>query len=419
MTPVTTGPANWLRDEALRPVWAVARDRLERNGVQPSGTVTVAGLDRSGRHALSGLLGRPVLRDQVRVDLASLDVVLRERSGVGGLVGVLETLGGPVRNRVAERSSSAAAREAPYAAVRAWLASRPEVAAAPWLETWLAGVRRSGVLSRLERSHAATQLVRALEVADGLTAGTTAAGPVARTELAARCTGDAHALDEGSVLAVLVVRALAAASDEPLPVTASARRALWECYGVSADSVSSTCLVLGIRPAGSTPVARRLRDAADAGDPVHLTGWDMGRDSLEVDPAASVLVCENPRVLEAVAEAYGGTMPAVCSAGMPGLVAMEVLRRLAAGGAALHYHGDFDWPGIAIANRLMDQVSVRPWHMTAGDYVAGVRADGPPLLGSPTNALWDPALAPAMRVHRVAVHEESVLDVLVAGLPAG
>lgn len=409
---MTAGPADWLRDEALGPVWAVARERLERNGVQPSGTVTVAGLDRSGRHALSGLLGRPVLRDRVRVDLAGLDAVLRERSGVGGLVGVLETLGGPVRNRVAERSSSAAAREAPYAAVRAWLASRPEVAAAPWLEAWLAGVRRSGVLSRLESSLAATQLVRALEVAAGLTVGTDAR-PVARTELAARGTGDAHALDDGSVLGVLVVRALAAASDDPVPVTASARRALWERYGVSADSVSSTCLVLGIRPGGGTPVARRLRDAADAGDPVHLTAWDVARDDLTVPPGTPVLVCENPRVLEAVAEAYGGMVPVVCSAGMPGLVAMEVLRRLAAGGVILRYHGDFDWPGLAITNRLVVQAGVRPWRMTAADYLAAARPDGPPLVGVPVEATWDPGLASAMRRRGVVVHEEAVLDSLV------
>lgn len=410
--PVTADTADWLRDEALAPVWAVARERLERNGVQPSGTVTVAGLDRPGRHALSGLLGRPVLRDRVRVDLSALDAVLRERSGVGGLVRVLETLGGPVRNRAAERSSSAAAREAPYVAARAWLAAHPEMAAAPWVDEWLRGIRRSGALTRLEGSLAATQLVRALDVAAGLTAGT-AAGPVARTELAARSAGDAHALDDGSALGVLVVRALAAASGEPVPATASARRDLWERYGVSADAVSSTCLVLGVRPGGSTPVARRLRGAADAGDPVHLTAWDLARDDLKVTPATPVLVCENPRVLEAMAEAYGGTVPVVCSAGMPGLVAMEVLRRLAASGATLRYHGDFDWPGVAITNRLVAQAGVRPWRMTAADYLAAVRPDGPPLVGLPVEATWDPGLAAAMRRRGVVVHEEAVLDSLV------
>lgn len=410
-------PGAWLRDSALLPVWAAARVRLESNGVQPLGAVTVAGLDRDARHAVAGLLGRPVPRERTRIDLAALDTTLRERSGVGGLVAVLECLAGPVRNRAAERSARAAGREAPYIQARAWLADRPEIAARGWVEEWLSGVRRSGILSRLPSERlAGDTLARALDLAAMMIVDDEPA-VVSRTELAARSTGDAHGLDDGSVLAQLVLRALAVAAEETPPATVAARRALWERYGVNADLVSSTCLVLGMRAEGDSPMAGRLRLAADAGDPVHLTAWDLARSTGEAWPGTWVLVCENPRVLEAVAQARGGSVAMVCTSGMPGLVALEVLRRLAASGAELAYHGDFDWPGVAIANRLLGLVGVCPWQMSAEDYGSAARPDGPPLQGPPVLPLWDLELGVAMTRTGVAVHEEAVLNDLLDRLP--
>jgi uncharacterized protein (TIGR02679 family) len=404
----------WLRDPGLQPVWAAARERLERTGVQPHGTVVVSGLDRPGRHALSGLLGRPVVRGTARVDLATLDAVLRERSGVGGLVAVVSALGGPLRNRAAERSARDAAREAPYDAARVWLAEHRDVAGQPWVEDWLAAVRRSGLLARAPDPPA--ELVRALELSGRLLAGGPAAAPVARTGLAATATGDSHALDEGSVLAGLVLRALSVAAGTPLPASAAGRRRLWERHGVRPDLVSSTCLVLGLRPRGDGALARRLRQAADAGDPVHVTAWDLERDRLDVPAGTWVLVCENPRVLEAVAQRYAGRVGMVCTSGMPGLVVVELLTRLAGNGVDLAYHGDFDWPGIAIANRLAAQVGARPWRMGAADYLATARPDGPVLSGAPVLPSWDPGLGAAMSARGVGIHEEAVLEDLLAAL---
>jgi uncharacterized protein (TIGR02679 family) len=127
-----------------------------------------------------------------------------------------------------------------------------------------------------------------------------------------------------------------------------------------------------------------------------------------------VLVCENPRVLEAVAERHGGRVPSVCTSGQPALVVLDVLHALA--DARLRYHGDFDWPGIAIANRLVSEIGLVPWRMGADEYLAGL--DGPrvPLVGAPVEPVWDPELGAAMRHHGVAVHEEAVLDDLLATL---
>jgi hypothetical protein len=79
----------------------------------------------------------------------------------------------------------------------------------------------------------------------------------------------------------------------------------------------------------------------------------------------------------------------------------------------LRYHGDFDWPGIAIANRLVGRFRVCPWLMSTEDYEDGLQAGIPLLAGSPVEPAWDNDLDAAMRSQNRAVHEEAVLDQLL------
>lgn len=130
-----------------------------------------------------------------------------------------------------------------------------------------------------------------------------------------------------------------------------------------------------------------------------------------------MLVCENPRLVEALAERAVPGWTAVCTAGEPNLVVDKVLGRLCEEGADMRYHGDFDWPGLAIAQRVITKYGARPYRMTAADYVRAVRPDGPALMddqlkGSSGECSWDPELAAAMRAYGRAVHEESVLAAL-------
>ena len=390
----------WFDDPGLRRVWAVLRERLEARGLRAEGRVVLGGLSREERHAVAGLLGRSVIRERVRVDLADLDADLAARSGVGGLVAVVEhATGAPLRDRPEERARHAAQRDAPIELARTLLAGKP------WLDTWIQDVRRSGLLAR------ATDATAAVRTAAAAMARLSAPGDPAglsRTELAVAAGGHAHALDDGTTAAALVLRALAAQAGEPVPSTTSARRDLWERSGVRIDLVSATCLTLGLR--GRTgPVAARLDIAADAGDPVHLTAWDLRRCTLRVPEV--VLVCENPRVLEAVAERGGGRTPVVCTSGQPALVVLDVLDALQ--GAELRYHGDFDWAGVAIANRLIAAAGVTPWRMSAADYERGLAGATLPLVGASVEPVWDAELGAAMRHHRVAVHEEAVLPDLL------
>jgi uncharacterized protein DUF3323 len=236
---------DWLTDPALEPVWQRVADALEQRGLTPAGRVVVTGLDRASRHATAGILGRRVLTDRVRIDLVELDRFLRERSGIGGLREVVEAVRGEaLTDRAALRSDRCASREAPFAAARAWLAAHPEPPL-PWADEWLAGLRRTGYLSR--RHDPVGMVERALEVLADRTGTTGEAEVVSRVDLAARICGDAHALDDDRPLAYLVLRGLATASGEDPPGSAAERRALWERVAVQTDAVSSTCLTFGVR----------------------------------------------------------------------------------------------------------------------------------------------------------------------------
>ncbi|MGH9225940.1 MAG: DUF2399 domain-containing protein, partial [Acidimicrobiales bacterium] len=109
--------------------------------------------------------------------------------------------------------------------------------------------------------------------------------------------------------------------------------------------------------------------------------------------------------------------PLVCSSGWPNVAVTTLLRQLAAAGAHLRCHADFDPPGVLITRHLIRQVGAEPWRMTARDYRAGAdEADraGPTFAGSVPDTPWDPALARAMRARRRVVFEEDVMVALFA-----
>lgn len=392
----------WVTDPELGPLWAAARKRLEKNGLQTRGRLKVDTPTRELRHAVGTLMGVTVTSDSVTVELSALDARLRERVLAGGLIEVLTRLHGhPLTDRRAGRAARTASREAP-------LNLAAELVPTPWARTWIAGLRQTGLLTNRDD---ALQVVRdAATVLMQLTSTDAVPESRSRVELGAALLGDAHALDRDRLLHAVVVRGLAAAADVATPGSALDREHLWARFSVEQDLLSRTCLVWRVRAD-----ARRINSAADDGDPVHLTAWDLRRIG-PLRAATPVLICENPRVLESLAENDITGWAAVCTSGEPNLVVNRVLGDLASSGACLYYHGDFDWPGVAIANRIMARVGADPWRFGVQEYLAAVRSHGPALIGVPVDPSWDPELGAAMSNHGRAVHEESVLPALLASM---
>lgn len=132
-----------------------------------------------------------------------------------------------------------------------------------------------------------------------------------------------------------------------------------------------------------------------------------------------VYVCENPAVLRrAAAELGAGSAPLACAEGQPSAAFHQLATAIASGGGELRYHGDFDWPGIAIASSVMRRHGARPWRMSAADYAAGIRAGAEHvrLTGPPRPTPWDPELGEVMVATGRVIYEESVADALITDL---
>ncbi|MFF9509719.1 TIGR02679 family protein [Streptomyces sp. NPDC014724] len=387
--------------------WFLERVRRRMADGRPlTGAVTLAHPDELQREAAERLLGRaPSAGRSLSVRLDAVDAILR-RSGVSrdGLGAAVVALTGPVAVHAEVRGREERAWEEAYA---------PFDALDSGLADWAERIRRDGLVRRLARTpevagplvSAAVRALRALP----------AVPPTSRATFAARHLSGAHALDEGTPLAALVLSGLRSLTGFPDGSGAEWRREAWASAGLLKDDVSSTVLTLNLR---GTPA---LDWMADAGEPAVLTLRSLTRHApSSVRSGTGVVhVCENPAVLSAAADALGPACPPmVCLQGQPSAAALTLLRGLSAQGAELLYHGDFDWGGVRIATVLGRGAPWRPWRYGAADYRAAVSRVTEPqqLAGASAATPWDPALSVALTEHGVRVEEEAVLDDLLSDL---
>ena len=390
---------------------AAARRSLERSGGELTGAVSLSRPTDGERKAVIGITGqyRDARTARLTVRLADLDSAVREATG-NGLADLLAELGGPLRDRRSERSSLAGTRGALIAAAQA----SPLHASSGWYQDWLTELIRDGSLTRLanQGDQALPQAVRVLEHLEGRPSG-----PVPLPVLAAEVTGDTKALSRGTALSTLVLRALAIRAGTGRPGTAGERRALWESAGVVVDDLASRVLVLNL-PAEGQGLGEWLASAARLGVPFCITLHQLMTLPLSLR-CGPVHVCENPAVLRrAAAELGAGSAPLLCTEGQPSMAFHLLADAVTSGGGELLYHGDFDWPGVAIAGSVLSRHGGSPWRMSAADYLAGVRT-GAGLLrlaGTPQPTPWDPGLAGAMAATGSVLYEESVADVLISDL---
>jgi uncharacterized protein (TIGR02679 family) len=390
----------------LAPLWRALWQRYSSG--QTVASVTLRGLDLSQRSALADLLGLDrTPPGETTVPVATLDAVLRSSVELDARA-VVAVLVGPIDNRAERREADRLAR----AELWGWLERHEVVRTQPALVSWVAGLRRAGVLDG--SVHETRDLLgQALAVLAELPSD----GRPLPAFAGAIC-GDTHALDDGTRLSAVVLKALAAIHDEPPPEDAEERRACWERAGIACDALSTSVLVAGLRPVGTDPLSTTLRRWADHAGAAVITLAQLKAHGPVAVTTPLVRVVENPSVLAMAVARFGSRCPPlIATSGWPNSACMLLMRQLAVAGVTLGYHGDFDGEGIRIAAYVMSRTGAKPWRMSARDYVAEV-CPGRPDPGAVTAAPWDPELAPALREHRSTVSEEHVAERLLSELLA-
>ena len=361
-------------------------------------------LRSQGSSACSGGASRPRPGCAFRLPLRDLEqALLATRFGVS-LPEALESVGPPLDPRPRRRARERAELEALWEEARrhplCGVASRASQSG------WRCSV--GGVAS-------AASSAAALDLGARLPADP----PLERTRLAAEATGDPHALDDDRPLSRLLTGQLAFRAGEVRPAAASARRALWQRFGVLLDEASADVLTLGLTPLPGGPLATAAPGTRGLARP---------RDAWASSPASAfasrqdceVSVCENVTVLTAAEERYGpACAPLVCVEGWPSSAAWTLLDALAASDATFRYHGDFDWDGLRIAALVRERTGARPWRFDAAAYTASIdRYPGrtTPLDGRPPAATAVDPLAAALLAAGRELHEEVVLEELLVDL---
>ena len=401
---------------------AALRRRLRRHFERaapgaPPGLLRLGSLSPAEREALALLTGRPP-RDakSMQIEVALLDASLRDAGIAGSLREALEQVDGPVVHLASVR----AAAEASWSGVAA-------ACTHPALAAYLQVPAGLGLLKRLARQDTSVA-ARLIEAADAVLRRLPAGG-VPRAQLAAETLGNAHALDNGQATSTLVLAAWrqhekassgAGDPDDTSDATLGSvpdehTRDVWARAGVLVNELARPALLLNL------PVRADETPVCEAGEPAYLSLRRLLRTPPRWDvEGQTVFVCENPNLVAIAADRLGLECAAlVCTDGMPAAAQRTLLTQLAQAGARLRYHGDFDWPGLLIANHVMSAWEAHPWRFSALDYE--IAASSAPhtrrdLTDTFVAASWDAALAPAMQRLGLAIAEEAVAAPLLGDL---
>jgi len=384
------------------------RERLGRGGAD---TLTLTRSTPEERAAVERLLGRsPRSGSSLRVSLTEIDATLARAGIAAGLREALEALDGPIRDRIAEQEAEARRWRHLFELVR-------ERAHRLGLAAWLDELAARGLLKRLARGDpdaAATLLGQSLTVLETLP------DPgLNRSTLAARCLGDAHGLDPGQPVAALVRRALYRHWRGGIGDDRPDERTIWAHAGILVGGdITSTVLVYQLPVRNDAPGSQLLQIQNRAGEPVYLTLRQLLRHPPHWDcDGREIFVCENPTVVAEAAERLGDRCaPLISTCGRPGAAVWQLLEQLRDAGARLRYRADFDWAGLSIMNSVLARFEARPWRMDTATLQRHAQIPGAPLEGHTVPALWDQGLAPALAARGTALHEEQLLEDLLADL---
>jgi uncharacterized protein (TIGR02679 family) len=361
------------------------------DGKLPS--IQVGKLNETERAALASLVGRKGgVATSITIDVAEADRALSEAGIAPSLRAALECLDGPIVHRETELSKI---RDS-WASVLAGCTHTDLIA-------YLSSPLNFGVLKRLSGNQPdlASVICRQTE---GILVRLPATG-VPRAQIAAELLGDAHGLDSARPVATLTLAVLRSRSS----ADTGDDRDTWAAVGILVNELARPVLFMNVACSG-LPFS--------SGEPQYASLRLLARRPPDwVVAGRAILVCENPNLVAILADRLGTACPpVVCVDGHLGAAQRTILKQLKSLGADLRYHGDYDWPGISIANNVIAKYGAVPWHFSAADYVAAAESAPPlaaPLSGRSVVASWDDDLTGAMTRTGIKIEEEAIAQRII------
>ena len=315
------------------------------------------------RRALAGLLGRrTVAAGSMRIRRSELDAAL-ERAGIAvTLREALEFLDGPLSDRRADR----VARE------HAWSAAL-SLTAEPRLAALLTDATGTALVKRLSGSDPARAELLLAQAACVL--GRLPGHGISRAQLAAEVLGDSHSLETDArrnhrVAGVgrqnVYQRHRSGWITGRRRICPATVGLVWVSRSMSWHSQRyvSTSRVWTSTARICPRASQYTYRCAPCYAAPHLACGPTRRVRLQL-PVTSLTIRRN-RLGAACA-------PLACTDGMPSAAQQSLLAQLAAAGARLRYHGDFDWAGLVIGNFVMREFGAKSWRFGVADYLFGDR----------------------------------------------
>jgi uncharacterized protein (TIGR02679 family) len=361
------------------------------DGKLPS--IQVGKLNQTERAALASLVGRKGgVAASIIIDVNAVDRALSDAGIAPSLRAALELLDGPIVHRETELNRI---RDS-WASVLAGCSHTDLIA-------YLSSPVNYGVLKRLSGNQpdSASLICRQTEA---ILRRLPAVG-APRAQIAAELLGDAHGLDSARPVATLTLAVLRSRSS----TDTGDDRDTWAAVGILVNELARPALFLNV-PYSGLPVS--------PGEPQYASLRLLARRPPDWAVASRpILVCENPNLVAILADQLGTACPpVVCVDGHLGAAQRTILKQLKESGADLRYHGDYDWPGISIANYVIGKYGAVPWHFSAADYVAAAESAPQlaiPLSGRPVIASWDADLTTAMIKTGIKIEEEAIAERII------
>lgn len=248
--------------------------------------------------------------------------------------------------------------------------------------------------------------------------------------LAAKVTGNPHALDRKERAGLFLLDILAYGKEMEVPSNAEGIMTLYADYGLVADDQSNFSIVRGLdfyTEEGLHPGFAAFRERRES-LAVTLSNLDsiVKADCL----GKEVFVVENQMLFSTICDRMmDRDIALMCSSGQVNMASLMIMDMLVESGCRLRYSGDLDPAGLVIAQKLIFRYpkNLTLWHMEAEDYerIARSSPEGKTFTAQQQSLLQGiqhPAftgVVKAMKKKQKPMYQELLLEELVVDLMKG